>query len=899
MSLPTVFLSERDREVLRSFALRVDPADAGSHNNLGVLYYNKGMIPEAVEAFTRALALDPQMSTAERNLRIAWCDSGAFAEQVRVLGDRLAADEADRDARDALANAYLMSGDFDRAVVELERLADARPDDVETIVRLARAEQRLGHMDAASTWLRRALGYRDGDPQLLMQFADVSYHRGLDADALAALERVVERAPHLAEAHFLLGFVLGDLGRHEEAREATRRALRLNPSLGRAQPNLSLGRDAPLAPTPAGEHDEPAPLEGGALAHFNLGIAFRQKGYYQEALREYRLAIDRGEDRALVAQAMAEVHLLTRETGAAVTLYDRLVGSAPHSPKLWNERGVVLHQAGRIADARASYERAVSADPVYALALNNLGVAHYHAGRHDLACDAFRQAMLEQPAFVKARLNLALLLFRRKEFTLCLEAYRQVLTLEPDHAVAWNGIGLVLSELHQIEDARNAFGRAIDARPDYAEAHYNLSFALSHLGDYAGGLRETKRALELDPFYVPQKFELAIDLQYENPRVAIAPELGADQRLDGAVDEFTLDVGALETLFDELAPATHEELPAVPGAEGYAGARAAVSAGDLSAAAAETNRVLAAGGARGEGLVLLGDIFMRQGAFGEALDRYRQARTADPADLNAAMGEVRALLLLGRGSEGSDLAEEVAARATSEVDALLLVAQVRAERGAHGPALAALDTARRLAPARADVQKEIGDVARAAGDDDRALAAYRAAVALDRGFAAARVDLAALLRGRGAVAEAERELEATVRDLPAFVDAALELADLRRARGRPEDTIDVLVKVLRRDPYQLDALASLGESLFQCDRRGDAGVAFARVLRFDPDHVGALYFDGVLLGKQRRFEEAVARWHRVIDLEPASDYARRARRDARIAVDLQRIFVAHERRGAA
>jgi cellulose synthase operon protein C len=49
--------SERDREVLRSFARRIDPSDAGAHNNLGVLYYNKGLYEEAVAAFVRALAL--------------------------------------------------------------------------------------------------------------------------------------------------------------------------------------------------------------------------------------------------------------------------------------------------------------------------------------------------------------------------------------------------------------------------------------------------------------------------------------------------------------------------------------------------------------------------------------------------------------------------------------------------------------------------------------------------------------------------------------------------------------------------------------------------------------------------------------------------------------------------
>jgi lipoprotein NlpI len=73
------------------------------------------------------------------------------------------------------------------------------------------------------------------------------------------------------------------------------------------------------------------------------------------------------------------------------------------------------------------------------------------------------------------------------------------------------------------------------------------------------------------------------------------------------------------------------------------------------------------------------------------------------------------------------------------------------------------------------------------------------------------------------------------------------------------------------------------------------------VLRFDPDHVGALYFDGVLLAEARYFDAALDRWSNVIALEPAGDFARRARRDTRTALDLQRIFSSRETRvlGAA
>jgi tetratricopeptide (TPR) repeat protein len=218
------------------------------------------------------------------------------------------------------------------------------------------------------------------------------------------------------------------------------------------------------------------------------------------------------------------------------------------------------------------------------------------------------------------------------------------------------------------------------------------------------------------------------------------------------------------------------------------------------------------------------------------------------------------------------------------------VARVRADAGAPDGALQALDTARRLAPARADVLKQAGDVARFMGDQARAIESYRQAISLDAGFVAARLELAALYASHGAAENAEAELVAALHSHPSSVEAALQLAALRRSQRRHVETIELLVSVLQRDPWNLDALASLGESLFLSGRRDDSRLAFARVLRFDPDHVGALYFDGVLLAENRQFEAAVDRWSSVIALEPAGDFARRARRDTRTALDLQRIF---------
>ena len=124
----------------------------------------------------------------------------------------------------------------------------------------------------------------------------------------------------------------------------------------------------------------------------------------------------------------------------------------------------------------------------------------------------------------------------------------------------------IFMELRRYEDARNAFGRAVDADPDFAAAHYNLSFVLSQLGDFDAALRETRRALELEPLYVPQKFSLTIDLQYEDPTIAIAPELSAEGAGEDLAGEFSFDPPVLDQLFEELAPPTASGVqPTAPG----------------------------------------------------------------------------------------------------------------------------------------------------------------------------------------------------------------------------------------------------------------------------------------------------------------------------------------------
>ena len=212
--MPGPVLSERDLAVLRSFARRIDPSDAGAHNNLGVLYYQKGLIEDAIAEFVRALELDPRDAgraeqprhrlPRERPLRPP--DHRApRAGPPPPRGPRrpLGAGPRPRGARAATPTPSPSS----------RRCSPGSPSDVPAMLQLGLAEKARGNLDTATDWLSRACAQDPASAVARFYYGEVLYNRGLNEPALEALREAIARNPEYAEAHYLLAFVYGDIGR--------------------------------------------------------------------------------------------------------------------------------------------------------------------------------------------------------------------------------------------------------------------------------------------------------------------------------------------------------------------------------------------------------------------------------------------------------------------------------------------------------------------------------------------------------------------------------------------------------------------------------------------------------------------------------------------------------------
>src|SRR5438477_434137 len=364
---PTAAAHGGEIDILRSFARRIDPSDAGAYNNLGVFYFRKGLTEEAIAAFARALALDERMGVARRNLEIAYGESGILERRLQELEERLR----------------------------------ANPDDLEALVQSGIAEKTAGRLERAHSLFQRAIE-KDPDSSVLhFLLAETLYNRGLHEEAMRSVKRSIELNPENPDALYLIGFILGDLGRGEEAADANRRAVMLNPTLVRAQANLSLETYRHEA-TPS--HQQ----RTSASAHITLGVLFWHKSDPKGAINSFRRALQAPNPPVEARLNLALGLFRRKHTELALEAFRQVLSSAPEHPVAWNGIGLILVDLEKYSDARNAFARAIQANPDFAEAHYNMSFTLSNLGDFASALRETKRALALDPMYTPQKLELAI-----------------------------------------------------------------------------------------------------------------------------------------------------------------------------------------------------------------------------------------------------------------------------------------------------------------------------------------------------------------------------------------------------------------------------------------------------------------------------------------------------------
>lgn len=319
----------------------------------------------------------------------------------------------------------------------------------------------------------------------------------------------------------------------------------------------------------------------------------------------------------------------------------------------------------------------------------------------------------------------------------------------------------------------------------------------------------------------------------------------------------------------------------------FAGRLLAIRGTDPRAAAEYLRRALELRPGYAPGQVRLGDVLARQGALDEAAEAYRRAVELDPSLAKAHEGLGQVFLQQGRAGEAVGPLERARELTPGDGSIYAALAQAYLRSGDRDRARAAAERVRELPRIDTYPDPWLAEVAALGVSSSLALERGQgllavgrpaeAAVELNKVVAArpddplAHLALAAAYRQTGeaaaAVAEYERAL-ALDGDQPR---ARFELGVLLAAVGRLDDALVQLRRAVGEvEGEEMTAVAheSLGRTLL---RRGDVVEALAEL-----EKAAALatltaegYNDwGSALAQQRRFDAAVEKFRRALEIDP-------------------------------
>ena len=343
-----------------------------------------GRPAEAIAPLHDAALLEPFNPTIQHDLGLAYLEVGRVPEAIAALQWAVASNPRYGDAFLRLGIALEKLGDIRAAIVAYDRATQLLPSLTEAWFRAGALVYTLGHLDEAIGCFRRAAttGGKTSFGRLGKARALLTEDRNHEAEQV--LRQTVALDPGNAMAHDLLGNLLSEFGRFDEARECFQRAIAIAPLL--AGSYYDLVRCRPVTSDDDGllQRMEAALATPGLEAaqllrlHLAIGKAADELGDYALAMQHFDAAdavrrdsgsfdsaafsieIDR-----LIARCTPELIARAPQLGSrdatpvliigmprsGTTLVEQIVSMHPEvgaggELNFWNERGAAWHRSG-------------------------------------------------------------------------------------------------------------------------------------------------------------------------------------------------------------------------------------------------------------------------------------------------------------------------------------------------------------------------------------------------------------------------------------------------------------------------------------------------------------------------------------------------------------------------
>jgi Flp pilus assembly protein TadD len=343
-----------------------------------------GRPADAIAPLRDAALLEPFNPIIQHDLGLAYLEVGRVPDAIAALQWAVASNPRYADAYFRLGIALEKLGDIGGAIVAYDRATKLRPSQTEAWFRAGALVYELGHRDEAIGCFRRAAatGGKTSFGRLGKARALLAEDRNQEAEQV--LRQTLALDPRNAMAHDLMGNLLSEFGRFDEARESFQRAIAIAPLLAGCYYDLVRCRPVTSEDDGLLQRMEAALATPGLDAaqrlriQLAIGKAADDLGDYALAMQHFDAAdaVRRGstsfdsaafsiETDRLIARCTSELIARAPELGTSdrtpvlilgmprsgTTLVEQIVSMHPEvgagdELNFWNERGAAWHRSG-------------------------------------------------------------------------------------------------------------------------------------------------------------------------------------------------------------------------------------------------------------------------------------------------------------------------------------------------------------------------------------------------------------------------------------------------------------------------------------------------------------------------------------------------------------------------
>ena len=361
---------------------------------LATTFLRDGRPADAIVPLSNAAILEPSDPIIQHDLGLAYLEVGRVPDAIAALQRSVASDPRYADAHFRLGIALEKQGEIAKAIVAYDRATELLPSLTEAWFRAGALVFTLGHLEEAIGCFRRAAATGGNTSFGRLGKARALLIEDRNQEAELVLRKTLARDPGNAMAHDLLGNLLSEFGRFDEARECFERAIEIAPLLAGSYYDLVRCRSVTSNEDGLLQRMEAALATPGLEAaqllrlHLAIGKAADDRGDYALAMQHFDAAdvVRRGfgsfdpaafsiEVDRLIARCTPELMARASELGSrdatpvliigmprsGTTLVEQIVSMHPEAGacgelNFWNERGAAWHRSGASGNGSAGNE---------------------------------------------------------------------------------------------------------------------------------------------------------------------------------------------------------------------------------------------------------------------------------------------------------------------------------------------------------------------------------------------------------------------------------------------------------------------------------------------------------------------------------------------------------------